>query len=214
MKKSIVTLGILLSTTGFIFAQEKDTIQSKSNKTKDIEEVVVIAYGTQKKGEVTGSVGRVSAESFKDRPIARVDQALTGQIAGVKTRSTTGKPGEPLEIRVRGTASITASNSPLYVIDGIVADDMGNISPDDVQSIEVLKDAASTAMYGSRGSNGIVIVTTKKGVSGKPSFTFSQYYGVQTIEKKLDIMSSSEWIDYATEAINKRWLALARKFCF
>lgn len=209
MKKSIVTLGILLSTTGFIFAQEKDTIQSKSNKTKDIEEVVVIAYGTQKKGEVTGSVGRVSAESFKDRPIARVDQALTGQIAGVKTRSTTGKPGEPLEIRVRGTASITASNSPLYVIDGIVADDMGNISPDDVQSIEVLKDAASTAMYGSRGSNGIVIVTTKKGVSGKPSFTFSQYYGVQTIEKKLDIMSSSEWIDYATEAINKRWVALA-----
>lgn len=209
MKKSIVTLGILLSTTGFIFAQEKDTIQSKPNKTKDIEEVVVIAYGTQKKGEVTGSVGRVSAESFKDRPIARVDQALTGQIAGVKTRSTTGKPGEPLEIRVRGTASITASNSPLYVIDGIVADDMGNISPDDVQSIEVLKDAASTAMYGSRGSNGIVIVTTKKGVSGKPSFTFSQYYGVQTIEKKLDIMSSAEWIDYATESINKRWVALA-----
>lgn len=210
MKKSIVTLGILLSTTGFIFAQEKDSIKANtSNKTKDIEEVVVIAYGTQKKGEVTGSVGRVSAESFKDRPIARVDQALTGQIAGVKTRSTTGKPGEPVEIRVRGTASISANNSPLYVIDGIVADDMANISPDDVQSIEVLKDAASTAMYGSRGSNGIVIVTTKKGVSGKPSFTFSQYYGVQTIEKKLDIMSSAEWIDYATESINKRWVALA-----
>lgn len=217
MKKSIVTLGILLSTTSFIFAQEKqptgtaknqDTIQS-NNKTKDIEEVVIIAYGTQKKGEVTGSVGRVNAQSFKDRPIARVDQALTGQIAGVKTRATSGKPGEPLEIRVRGTASISASNSPLYVIDGMVADDMGNVAPDDVQSIEVLKDAASTAMYGSRGSNGIVIVTTKKGVSGKPSFSFSQYYGVQTIEKKLDIMTSSEWIDYATESINKRWVALA-----
>jgi TonB-dependent SusC/RagA subfamily outer membrane receptor len=188
MKKSIVTLGILLSTTAFIFAQEKPTTgtakdSTKTNKTKDIEEVVVIAYGTQKKGEVTGSVGRVNAETFKDRPIARVDQALTGQIAGVKTRSTTGKPGEPLEIRVRGSASISASNSPLYVVDGMVVDDMGNVSPDDVQSIEVLKDAASTAMYGSRGSNGIVIITTKKGASGKPVFSFSQYYGIQTIEK-------------------------------
>ncbi len=214
MKKSIVTLGILLSTTAFIFAQEKQTTgtakdSAKTNKTKDIEEVVVIAYGTQKKGEVTGSVGRVNAETFKDRPIARVDQALTGQIAGVKTRSTTGKPGEPLEIRVRGSASISASNSPLYVVDGMVVDDMANVSPDDVQSIEVLKDAASTAMYGSRGSNGIVIVTTKKGASGKPAFSFSQYYGIQTIEKKLDIMTSSEWSDYATEAINKKWEALA-----
>lgn len=214
MKKSIVALGILLSTTGFVFAQEKQTSGTgkdsiKSNKTKDIEEVVVIAYGTQKKGEVTGSVGRVNAETFKDRPIARVDQALTGQIAGVKTRATSGKPGEPLEIRVRGSASISASNSPLYVVDGMVVDDMANVSPDDVQSIEVLKDAASTAMYGSRGSNGIVIVTTKKGNSGKPVFSFSQYYGVQTIEKKLDIMSSAEWIDYATEAINKKWEALA-----
>lgn len=214
MKKSIVALGILLSTTGSIFAQEKQAIGTakdsiKSDKTKDIEEVVVIAYGSQKKGEVTGAVGKVNAGSFKDRPIARVDQALTGQIAGVKTRATSGKPGEPLEIRVRGTASISASNSPVYVVDGMVVDDMANISPDDVQSIEVLKDAASTAMYGSRGSNGVVIITTKKGASGKPTFSFSQYYGVQTIEKKLDIMTSSEWIDFATEAINKRWVALA-----
>ena len=216
MKKSIVALGILFSTTGFIFAQEKqttnsvkDSLSNPNNKTKDIEEVVVIAYGTQKKGEVTGSVGRVNAETFKDRPIARVDQALTGQIAGVKTRSTTGKPGEALEVRVRGSASISASNSPVYVVDGMVVDDLGNVSPDDVQSIEVLKDAASTAMYGSRGSNGVVIVTTKKGNSGKPTFSFSQYYGVQTIEKKLDIMTSAEWIDYASESINKRWVALA-----
>lgn len=217
MKKSIITLGILLSTTSVIFAQEKQTTgkatdstkSNPNNKAKDIEEVVVIAYGTQKKGEVTGSVGKVNTASFKDRPIARVDQALTGQIAGVKTRATSGKPGEPLEIRVRGSASISASNSPLYVVDGMVVDDMANVSPDDVQSIEVLKDAASTAMYGSRGSNGIVIVTTKKGVSGKPAFSFSQYYGVQTIEKKLDIMNSAEWIDYATESINKRWVALA-----
>jgi len=188
----------------------KITLQPDPNdKVKSIDEVVIIAYGTQKRGEVTGAVGRVDPESFKNRPIARADQALTGQIAGVKTRSTTGKPGEPLEIRVRGTASISASNSPVYVVDGMVVDDLGNISSDDIQSIEVLKDAASTAMYGSRGSNGVVIVTTKKGTSGKPSFSFSQYYGVQTIEKKLDIMSSAEWIDYASEAIDKRWVALA-----
>ncbi|WP_312076353.1 TonB-dependent receptor [Chryseobacterium sp.] len=216
MKKSIITLGILLSTASFTFAQEKqtsgsvkDTLNDPNKKSKEIDEVVIIAYGSQKKGEVTGAVGKVNTSTFKDRPIARVDQALTGQIAGVKTRATSGKPGEPLEIRVRGTASISASNSPVYVVDGMVVDDIANISPDDVQSIEVLKDAASTAMYGSRGSNGVVIVTTKRGTSGKPSFSFSQYYGVQTIEKKLDIMTSSEWIDFATEAINKRWTALA-----
>lgn len=214
MKKSIISLGILMSTTGLVFAQETKTNNSTSdstktnNKTKDIEEVVIIAYGSQKKGEVTGAVGKVDTKSFKDRPIARVDQALTGQIAGVKTRATSGKPGEPLEVRVRGTASISANNSPVYVVDGMVVDDIANIAPDDVQSIDVLKDAASTAMYGSRGSNGVVIVTTKKGTSGKPSFNFSQYYGVQTIEKKLDVMTSAEWIDYVTEATNKKWVAL------
>jgi hypothetical protein len=209
MKKSIISLSILISTTGLVFAQEtKDSIKTNQAKTKEIEEVVIIAYGSQKKGEVTGAVGKVNTESFKDRPIARVDQALTGQIAGVKTRATTGKPGEPLEVRVRGTASISANNSPVYVVDGMVVDDIANIAPDDVQSIDVLKDAASTAMYGSRGSNGVVIVTTKKGTSGKPAFSFSQYYGVQTIEKKLDIMTSEEWIDYVTEATNKKWVAL------
>ena len=213
MKKSIITLSILISTSGLVFAQETQTNgkandSTKTNKTKDIEEVVIIAYGSQKKGEVTGAVGKVDTKSFKDRPIARVDQALTGQIAGVKTRATSGKPGEPLEVRVRGTASISANNSPVYVVDGMVVDDIANIAPDDVQSIDVLKDAASTAMYGSRGSNGVVIVTTKKGTSGKPAFNFSQYYGVQTIEKKLDIMTSAEWIDYVTEATNKKWVAL------
>ncbi|MFC3157339.1 TonB-dependent receptor plug domain-containing protein [Chryseobacterium arachidis] len=180
MKKTIITLGLLVGATGLAFAQEKpktgntkDTIQANSGKTKDIDEVVIIAYGSQKKGEVTGAVGKVNTETFKDRPIARVDQALTGQIAGVKTRATSGKPGEPLEIRVRGTASISASNSPVYVVDGMVVDDMANISPDDVQSIDVLKDAASTAMYGSRGSNGVVIVTTKKkGLQGNQLLVF------------------------------------------
>lgn len=202
----IVFPAFLLS-SGFFWAQQTVTDSAKV-QTKEIDEVVIIAYGTQKKGEVTGAVGKVDTKSFKDRPIARVDQALTGQIAGVKTRSTTGKPGEPLEVRVRGTASISANNSPVYVVDGMVVDDIANIAPDDVQSIDVLKDAASTAMYGSRGSNGVVIVTTKRGTSGKPSFSFSQYYGVQTIEKKLDIMTTDEFIDYVTEATNKKWVAL------
>lgn len=204
--KRIVFPAFLLSSS-FLWAQETGSDTTKV-KTKEIDEVVIIAYGSQKKGEVTGAVGKVDTKSFKDRPIARVDQALTGQIAGVKTRATSGKPGEPLEVRVRGTASISANNSPVYVVDGMVVDDIANIAPDDVQSIDVLKDAASTAMYGSRGSNGVVIVTTKKGTSGKPAFNFSQYYGVQTIEKKLDIMTSSEWIDYVTEATNKKWVAL------
>ena len=168
----IVFPAFLLSSS-FLWAQERVSDTAKV-KTKEIDEVVIIAYGSQKKGEVTGAVGKVDTKSFKDRPIARVDQALTGQIAGVKTRATSGKPGEPLEVRVRGTASISANNSPVYVVDGMVVDDIANIAPDDVQSIDVLKDAASTAMYGSRGSNGVVIVTTKKGTSGKPAFSFSQ----------------------------------------
>ncbi len=172
-----------------------------------IGEVVAIGYGSVKKGDLTGAVAKIDSKSIKERPLTRVDQALAGAMAGVAVRTTSGEPGASLQIRVRGGASITASNDPLYVIDGVVMEDLNGINPNDIQSMEVLKDAASTAIYGSRGSNGVVIVTTNSGKKGKPKFNFSAYYGLQQAEKKLDLLSGAEWEDLATELINKKYEA-------
>ncbi len=178
-------------------------------ETIGLDEVVAIGYGSVKKSELTGSVSKISANSIDERPLTRVDQALVGQMTGVVARTVSGEPGKALEIRIRGGSSITASNDPLYVIDGMPIDNLNDINPDDIESIEVLKDAASSAIYGSRGSNGVVIITTKKGKAGKAKFQFSAYYGLQKPEKKLDLLSSEEWIDMATELINKKWEAKA-----
>jgi TonB-linked SusC/RagA family outer membrane protein len=170
-----------------------------STNNKTLNEVVVIGYGSQEKKDVTGSVAQLNSNQFKDRPITRVEQAMQGQMAGVQVRATTGQPGEPLQITVRGNSSISASNSPLYVVDGVPVPDLSNLNPSDIASIEVLKDAASTAIYGSRGANGVVLVTTKNGKTGKTRFNFNAYYGVQTIARKLDLLSPQEWINMAEQ---------------
>jgi len=172
------------------------------------EDVVVVGYGTTSRRTLSHSVAQVPSERIQDRPVSRLDQALQGQMAGVHIRQVAGTPGEPLEIRVRGGASISAGNSPLYVVDGIPVEDLGRISINDVESIEVLKDAASTAVYGSRGSNGVVLVTTKRGESGQTNFEVRANYGIQVLENRLDLMSAEEWIDYAIEHINNNWVNL------
>lgn len=170
-----------------------------------INEVVAIGYGTVKKGDLTGAVAKVDAKSLEERPLTKVDQALAGAMAGVTVRSTSGTPGADMQIRVRGGASVSASNDPLYVVDGMVVDDLNGLNPNDIESMQVLKDASSSAIYGSRGSNGVVIIKTKSGKKGKPKFNFSAYFGLQQIEKKLDLLSAEEWEDVATEYINKSW---------
>lgn len=170
-----------------------------STSNKALNEVVVIGYGSQEKKDVTGAVAQLNSSQFKDRPITNVAQAMEGQMAGVQVRATTGQPGEPLQITVRGNSSISASNSPLYVVDGVPVPDLNNLNSSDIASIEVLKDAASTAIYGSRGANGVVLITTKKGQSGKTRFNFNAYYGVQTIARKIDLLSPKEWINMAEQ---------------
>lgn len=170
-----------------------------------LDEVVVIGYGTQKKTSVTGAVASFEAEGLVERPLVRMDQALVGQLSGVRVKQTSGVPGAGFTIQVRGSGSITAGNEPLYVIDGFPLDTDGqpsNINPNDIESIQVLKDASSTAIYGARGSNGVVLITTKKGKSGKPKITFNTYAGWNETVKKLDVLSGEEWVERAIEHQN------------
>ena len=176
---------------------------------KALEEVVVIGYGTQKKTDLTGAVATVSAEKFKNKVAVSYGEALVGQMAGVQIQQTSGAPGnEGLSIRIRGTGSITAGMSPLYVIDGYPMESsaFALINPSDIESIQVLKDASSTAIYGSRGSNGVVIVTTKKGQVGPPTISYNTYVGVQQVARKIDMMNTREYLEFFKDGHNQAWL--------
>jgi TonB-linked SusC/RagA family outer membrane protein len=188
---------------------------------QSLDDVVVVGYGTQKRADVTGAISTFDAgQQLEQRPIARVDQALVGQLAGVQVQQTSGVPGRAFSIQVRGTGSITAGNEPLYVIDGFPLDNVGangagrfgsgnpldNLNPNDIESIEVLKDAAAAAIYGSRAANGVVLITTKKGRKGKAVISVNAYAGVSQRAKKLDLLSGDEWTARATEYINNAWV--------
>jgi len=162
---------------------------------KAMDEVVVVGYGSQRKKDMTGAVAQLDASKFKERPISQVAEAMQGQLAGVQVRSTTGQPGAAVQIKVRGTASVNSGTDPLYVVDGVPVDNLVDINPSDIASIDVLKDAASTAIYGSRATNGVVLITTKKGQGGKTRFNFNSYYGVQQLANKMDLLSGPEWIN-------------------
>jgi TonB-linked SusC/RagA family outer membrane protein len=177
---------LTVSSVGFAAADfsisGKNTL-SVELKTEDqaLSEVVVVAYGTQRKEALTGSVGQVSAEEIKRRPIANVTNALEGTVAGVITSTASGQPGAGLGIRVRGFGSINATSDPLFVVDGVpYVGGTSNINPDDVESITVLKDAASTALYGSRAANGVVVITTKRGRKGRNAISVRMMQGVAT----------------------------------
>jgi len=194
---------------------------SMETDNEQLNEVVVIGYGTQKRTMTTGAVSAIKTENFVERPISRVDQGLIGQIAGVRVKQTTGLPGQPFSINIRGTGSISAGNEPLYVIDGFPIHTEGssssggfangspldNMNPNDIASVEILKDAAAAAIYGSRASNGVVIITTKRGKSGKPKFTFNTYAGVSKEVKRMDMLSAEEWIERAKIMIDAQWVA-------
>lgn len=166
-----------------------------------LNDVVVIGYGTTRKSDLTGSVSSVRMSDISDTPTTSIDQALQGKVAGVEIMSTTGEPGASTTIRVRGSRSIEASNEPLIVVDGVIdaIGDLNEINPDDIESINILKDASSTAIYGSRGANGVVIITTKKGIALKPSVTAKVSYGVSQLARSLDLMNAEELIRYRND---------------
>ena len=191
-------------------------------ETIGLEEVVAIGYGTVKKSDLTGSVASVKREDLNHGAISSVDQAMQGRIAGVQVTQASNEPGGGLSIRIRGASSVNAGNEPLYVIDGLPIDNsegitgsgtsavaevganlnaknpLNALNPNDIQSIEILKDASATAIYGSRGANGVVLITTKKGTHGI-KFSYDAYGGLQSIAKKIDVLSASEYINTFNE---------------
>lgn len=162
-----------------------------------LEEVVMIGYGSTKKKDLTGAVSTVNIKDLEDVPVQRVDQMLQGRIAGAEIMSTSGEPGAGTSIRIRGTRSINATNEPLYVVDGIMdaVTSMSDINPNDIESVQVLKDASSTAIYGSRGANGVIIIATKKGKDGVSEFTFRSTFGQSQLPQYLDVMNAQEFAE-------------------
>ena len=160
-----------------------------------IEEVVAVGYGIQRKSNLSGAISSVKSNDITKLPTQRVDQALQGRAAGVTIMNTDGSPGGNTTIRIRGNNSITGSNSALVVVDGIQGVNINTLNPKDIESVEVLKDASATAIYGSRGANGVVLITTKRGLESKPTLAYSMSYGIQKLGKKLDLMNA---VDYAS----------------
>jgi TonB-linked SusC/RagA family outer membrane protein len=178
-------------------------------------EVVQIGYGTQRRRDVTGAVASVSARDFDREPVPSVGQALQGRVAGVQVTQSTGQPGGALSVRIRGGTSISAGNEPLYVIDGIPVynndqatstrstnpvNALAALNPEDVESVEVLKDASSTAIYGSRGANGVVIISTKRGRAGRSDVDLEVFAGTQSVARRVPLLGAAEYARYVNEA--------------
>ncbi len=174
---------------------------------KSLSEVVVVGYGTVKRSDLTGSVSQVKSKELNAFPAANVLQALSGRAAGVQVTQNTGAPGAGVSVRIRGTNSIQGSNEPLYVVDGFPTSGSNPtiLNNADIESIEILKDASATAIYGSRGANGVVLITTKKGKSGKTKVDFETSFSTQTLRKKLDLMNAKEYATfYNKQAVNDK----------
>src|SRR5437762_5655263 len=166
-----------------------------------LQEVVVVGYGTQVRRDVTGAVASVSSEDVHAVPKANAIEAIKGRVAGVDIVTTGNNPGDGISIRVRGTRSLTASNDPLYVLDGIpMAGGIGDLNPTEIESIEVLKDASATAIYGARGASGVVLITTKQGKSGKTTITYDTYGGAQQALRRMPMMNGPQWAQFKRDA--------------
>jgi len=172
---------------------------SLKSTTSKLNEVVVVGYGTVKKSDLTGAVSTISGSDLKKVAVASVAETLTGRIAGVQVTSSEGSPDSEVKIRVRGGGSLTQDSSPLIIVDGFPVNSMNDISPSDVENITVLKDASSTAIYGSRGANGVIIVTTKSGKDNKISVNYNVFYGAKNMAKKIDVLNSEDYAKWQYE---------------
>lgn len=178
--------------------QVVDVVMTES--VSQLNEVVVTGYGSQKRSNISGSVSTVNAEEIAEKPILRVEQALQGRTAGVQVAQVSGSPGSALTVRVRGVGTINNSD-PLYIVDGIPVDGLDFLNPNDIESINVLKDAASSAIYGSRGANGVVLITTKGGKRNQAgSISYEMYYGIQRPARLLDLLTANEYAVLQNEA--------------
>ncbi|TCC96124.1 TonB-dependent receptor [Pedobacter hiemivivus] len=199
----------------YIGYEDKEAVVNQNTTVKvalresvsQLNDVVVIGYGTATRKDLTGSVGTVSIADLQKAPVKSFDEALAGRVAGVQVTSSEGQPGSPIEITIRGNNSITQLNYPLVVIDGFPMEDPNNsvvnplntLDPNEIESIDILKDASATAIYGARGSNGVVIVTTKRGKLGAPVITYNGYYGLQENNKRMPVLSPYEFVKLQDE---------------
>ena len=198
---------LVFSFVGYSTKEVVFTGQSEVNVTLDLDdkilsEVVVVGYGSQLKKSVTGSVQTIGAKEIKDIPVSQIGQKLQGQLAGVQINQTTGKPGQGMNIRIRGQLSVSAGSDPLYVVDGFpITGNIGAINPDEIEEITVLKDASSTSMYGSRAANGVVLITTKRGKSGT-NVSFSAFAGTQEVPVKgrISMLNAEEFAQFKKES--------------
>lgn len=187
--------------------QNLDIALAEDNNT--LNELVVVGYGVVKKSDLTGAVSSIGESKLVERSGANIMTALAGQIAGVQIQQVQGAPGSAPAIKIRGVSTITAGTNPLYVVDGYPIEnfDMSMLNPDDIAGMEVLKDASSAAIYGSRGANGVVMVTTKQGQAGKPRVDFNFEYGIQHVARKIKMMNSQQFIQYYIDAHNNSYAA-------
>ena len=180
------------------------SVQMEQTPASGLQEVVVVGYGTQRKSVVTGAISSVRASDLDNQPVVRVEQALQGRTSGLTISSTSGQPGSSSTVRLRGFTSFgNGKNDPLWVIDGVVIDagGIGYLNEDDIESIEVLKDAASAAIYGTRAAAGVILITTKKGKSGKLSITYSGYYGTQAPAKKIALANAAQYATLRNQSL-------------
>ena len=169
---------------------------------QSLNEVVVVGYGSQLKKEVTGAVQTISSRELKDIPVSQVTQKLQGRLAGVQINQTTGKPGQGMSVRIRGQLSVSAGSEPLYVVDGFpITGSIGALNPDEIEDISILKDAASTSLYGSRAANGVVLINTKKGKAGQTNVSFNTFVGLQQVPERgrIQMMNAVEFAQFKKE---------------
>ena len=194
---------LVISFTGFIDKEVAATADALNISLmlaqKSLQEVIVTGYAVQNKRQSPGSVAKVSGDEIKMQPIGSFDKALQGKVPGLLSQSSTGQPGAPAEVTIRGKGSINGTNTPLYIIDGVQvnAADFATINPGDIESYTVLKDASSTSIYGSRGANGVIVITTKKGRAGQTTVNYDFQYGWSELPaNRLELMTSAEKLQY------------------
>lgn len=194
-------------TYSFIGFKTKETAVAGKTKldivltedSNELNEVIVVGYGTVKKSDLTGSVASMSGNDLKKVPVSNVAEALTGRIAGVQVTSSEGSPDAEIKIRVRGGGSLTQDASPLIIVDGFPVNSMNDIAASNVESMTVLKDASSTAIYGSRGANGVIIITTKTGKDGKMAVSYNMFYGMKTMANDIDVLPADDFVKWQYE---------------
>ena len=198
-KKTLVISYIGMKTQEVAVQGRKTINVQMVDDSKALDEVVVIGYGTVNKRDLTGSVASVSAKDLAAIPVASASEALTGKLAGVSVTTTEGSPDADIKIRVRGGGSLSQDNSPLYIVDGFPVSSISDIAPSEIQSIDVLKDASSTAIYGARGANGVIMITTKRGTSGDVKVDYDGYVGWKGLSHDVEMLNGQELAELINE---------------